>query len=65
MHENIKVDNKTILKMNFIMNALEQGWSVKKHEGSFIFSKKHEGKKEVYMEEYLENFITYNMQLNI
>jgi hypothetical protein len=65
MHENVKVDNKTILKMNFIMNALEQGWSVKKHEGSFIFSKKHEGKKEIYMEEYLENFITYNMQLNI
>ena len=65
MTENIKVDNKTILKMNFIMNALEQGWSVKKHEGSFIFSKKHEGKKEVYMEEYLENFVTYNMQLNI
>ena len=30
-----------------------------------IFSKKHEGKKEVFMEDYLEKFITDNMQLDM
>lgn len=64
MSENMKLD-KSILKMNFIMNALDKGWSVKKKDGSFIFSKKHEGKKEVFMEDYLEKFITDNMQLDM
>ena len=64
MSENMKLD-KSILKMNFIMNALDKGWSVKKNDGSFIFSKKHEGKKEVFMEDYLEKFITDNMQLDM
>ena len=64
MPENFKID-KSMLKMNFIMNALDKGWSVKKIDGSFIFSKKHEGKKEVFMEDYLEKFITDNMQLDM
>ena len=64
MPENLIID-KSILKMNFIMNALDKGWSVKKTDGSFIFSKKHEGKKEVFMEDYLEKFITHNMQLDM
>ena len=64
MPENLKID-KSILKMNFILNALDKVWSVKKIDGSFIFSKKHEGKKEVFMEDYLEKFITDNMQLDM
>jgi hypothetical protein len=51
--------------MKLIMNAFEICWSVKKNDGSFIFSKKHEGKKEVFMEDYLEKFITDNMQLDM
>ena len=65
MPENLKIEKSSILKMNFIMNALDKGWSVKKIDGSFIFSKKHEGKKEVFMEDYLEKFITDNMQLDM
>ena len=65
MHENLKIEKSSILKMNFIMNALDKGWSVKKIDGSFIFSKKHEGKKEVFIEDYLEKFITDNMQLDM
>ena len=48
-------------KMLFIWNALESGWSVKKRENTFLFTKKHEGKKEVYLDAYLNNFIESNL----
>ena len=32
-------------KMTFIMNALEKGWSVKKKNDEYIFSKKHENRR--------------------
>ena len=32
-------------KMKFIMNALEDGWNVKKRDGVYIFTKKHEKKE--------------------
>ena len=50
-------------KMVFIMNALDKGWSVKKIEDSYIFTKKHEGKKEVFQSDYLDKFIESNMHL--
>jgi len=49
--------------MKFIMNALENGWSVKKIEDQYIFTKKHEGRREVFMADYLEKFIEKNMGL--
>jgi hypothetical protein len=48
--------------MTFIMNALEDGWSVKKINHSYVFSKKHENKREVFLDSYLEKFIEYNMK---
>jgi hypothetical protein len=60
----IKLDKLQFQKMIFIMNALETGWSVKKNEESYIFTKKHENKREVFMEKYLENFIVSNMKLD-
>ena len=50
--------------MNFIMNAIETGWTVKKNDDNYIFSKKHEGKREVFMSDYLEKFIDKNMKLD-
>jgi hypothetical protein len=58
------IDVLTFQKMNFIMNAIETGWSVKKNEDNYIFTKKHEGKREVFMSNYLENFIDKNMKLD-
>lgn len=55
--------NKQLQKMIFIMNALNDGWSVKKSQDKYIFSKKHENKVEVFQEEYLATFILQNMQL--
>ncbi len=60
------MDDKQIQfhKMKFIMNALEDGWSVKKRNETYIFVKKHEKKREVYEEKYLENFVKRNMGEN-
>ena len=57
------MDNLDIIskKMIFIYNALENGWSVKKKEESFIFTKKHEGKKEIFSNEYLLTFMKENL----
>jgi hypothetical protein len=49
-------------KMIFIMNALEDGWTIKKINNSYFFRKKHEDKKEVFLESYLENFIKNNIK---
>ncbi|MAH37252.1 MAG: hypothetical protein CL560_05480 [Alphaproteobacteria bacterium] len=56
--------NITIKKMKFIYNALENGWSVKKKKDLYIFSKNHEGKKEVFLDEYLKRFMVTNMDFN-
>jgi len=46
------------------MNAIDTGWSVKKSEDNYIFTKKHEGKREVFMADYLEKFVTENMKVD-
>ena len=61
--EQIQISKKDFQKMVFIMNALSDGWSIKKSEESYIFTKKHEGKKEVFQSEYLEKFIETNLDL--
>ena len=60
---NIEINRKTLIKMNFIYNAIQDGWSVKKQNDTFVFSKKHEGKKQIFQPDYLETFIDKNMVL--
>lgn len=60
----VSIDMITFQKMNFIINAIETGWTVKKNDDNYIFSKKHEGKREVFMSDYLEKFIDKNMKLD-
>jgi hypothetical protein len=62
--EQIQLSKKDFQKMVFIMNALNDGWCIKKSEESYIFTKKHEGKKEVFQSDYLEKFIETNLHLN-
>jgi hypothetical protein len=50
-------DTKTLHRMTFISNALDKGWSVKKRNDSYIFTKKHEGKREIFQNTYLDTFI--------
>jgi hypothetical protein len=58
--DKISIDNPKVKKMIFIMNALEQGWSVKKRGDEFVFHKKHEGRKEILRNDYLDYFIESN-----
>jgi len=62
--ENIKIDPIRFQKMLFVYNALEEGWTIKKKKDSFVFSKNHEGKKEVFLESYLVRFMKTNFDLN-
>lgn len=55
-------------KMSFIFNALDDGWSIKKRNGSYIFTKRHEGKKEMFDDEFLDGFVqqmSKGMNVNI
>ena len=61
MEDQIQINKKEFQKMVFIMNALNKGWKVQKSEESYIFTKKHEGKKEIFDSDYLEKFIGTNM----
>ena len=58
--ESKNIKNK---KMEFIWNALEDGWEIRKKDNSYIFSKEHEGKKEVFSESYLRAFIVKNLKI--
>lgn len=49
-------------KMKFIFNALNDGWEIRKEGDSYIFTKKHEGKKEVYSNNYLRAFVLKNSE---
>ena len=57
---NVKIDKPMFQKMLFITNALEKGWSVKKANDSYIFTKKHENRREIFQENYLEKFLITN-----
>jgi hypothetical protein len=63
INKDIEIDYIKIHQMRFIYNAIESGWNVKKKDNKYIFSKKHEGKKEIYLETYLQKFIEDNMKL--
>ena len=63
-NKKIKIDIILFKKMNLIYNALEEGWSIKKKENSYIFTKKHENKKEVFEDSYLLNFMKSNLDIN-
>ena len=54
--DDVKVDAIKFQKMLLLYNAIEQGWSIKKRNESYVFSKFHEGKKEVLEESYLHKF---------
>lgn len=57
------VSPKEMQKMVFICNAVEDGWQVVKKTDTYVFTKKHEGRKEVFREGYLAEFIARNLAL--
>lgn len=64
LENNVKIDSVKFQKMVLLYNSIEQGWSVKKNNDSYVFSKKHENKKEVLEDSYLLKFMKTNLDLN-
>jgi hypothetical protein len=61
---NLDVDYIKLQKMAFIYNAIQSGWTVKLNQDSYIFTKKHEGKKEIFLDTYMKSFIEKNMNID-
>ena len=62
--DNIKIDAIQFQKMMLLYNAIESGWSVKKRNDSYVFTKNHEGKKEVLEDSYLTKFMKTNLDIS-
>ena len=57
-------NKKDFSKMMFIYNAIEDGWNVQKTKNSYKFSKHKSKEKQVFTEDFLNNFITKYFNLN-
>jgi hypothetical protein len=62
--KSLEIDKIQFQKMAFLYNALDNGWSIKKKQNSYIFTKNHEGKKEVLNDSYLSTFMKDNADIN-
>ena len=49
----------------FLDNVLNNGWTIKKQENNYIFIKNHEGKKEIFSNNYINTFIKENFNFNL
>ena len=58
------IDFLTLQKMVLLYNSLEEGWEIKKNNDKYIFKKKHEGKKEIFLDSYLKQFVEENIDIN-
>ena len=47
-----------------MFNAVQSGWKVSMKDDTYVFTKKHEGKKEIYLDTYVKSFIEKNMDIN-
>jgi len=61
---NIVIEHLKFQKMLFVFNAINDGWKIKKRDGSYIFSKNHENKKEIFSDSYLGDFVKSNLDMN-
>ena len=62
--ENVRVDSIQLQKMVFLFNALQEGWTVKKRNDSFVFTKSHEGRKQILEESFLKKFMNSNLDIS-
>ena len=59
----LQMDSSQFQKMIFLYNAIQDGWTVKKQNESYVFRKKHEGKQEVFLDTYLSTFVKSNLDM--
>ena len=60
----VNVDLLQFQKMGFIYNAIENGWTVKKRDNKYVFTKNKKGEKEVFLDTYLRNFLENNFDVD-
>ena len=60
----LQIDGIKLQKMLILFNAIEDGWSVKKKNDSYVFTKKHEGKREILHDSYLLTFMKTKIDIN-
>jgi hypothetical protein len=63
-NSSVKVDTFKYYKMLLLFNSIEEGWTVKKTNESYVFKKNHENKREILEDSYLLNFMKLNLELN-
>ena len=64
LEDNCKINTIQFQKMLLLFNAIEEGWTVKIKNESYVFTKNHENKKEVLQDSYLLKFMKTNLDLN-
>jgi hypothetical protein len=64
LDNNMKIDKKLFTKMNFIYNAIEDGWTVSKRRDKYVFTRSHDKRREILSDDYLSAFIKSNLALN-
>lgn len=62
-NSNITINKKNFKKMIFILNAIDNGWTVKKQGEFYSFKKKHDNKQEIFSDNYIEKFISANTDI--
>jgi len=65
LSKSLQIDKNVFQKMVFITNALNDGWTVRKNDNSYIFTKKHENRREIFQESYLETFVGNCMEIKM
>lgn len=60
----INIENIKFQKMLFLFNAINDGWSIKKKNDSYIFKKNHGNRKEIFLDNYLHTFVKGNFDIN-
>jgi|TARA_B100001121_G_C18344935_1_gene459724 hypothetical protein len=59
----MKIEFVKLQKMILLFNALEDGWTIKKKNENYVFIKKHNNEREIYLESYLKDFMRNNMDI--
>jgi len=58
-----QICSKKFQIMVFLYNSINEGWKIHKEGSTFVFSKKHLGKKEFFEESYLSSFVESNLNI--
>lgn len=61
--ENMNMDVVKLQKMIFFYNALHDGWTITQKNDTYVFEKKHKGKKEIFDDSYLSKFMKDNLDI--